>query len=393
VNRINQILAAVLVVQALLAVALFLRDDQTSIRSLEPLLASFDPTKVERIQVFEGGKGDEDVGEKKEKKKSNAVDLVKRGDDWVLASHFDYPVEAQKVTDLLDKVKGMRSRGPVASGKARIKQLEVGDDDFQRKLVLTAGGKETVLYIGASAGARQTSVRLAGKDDVHGVSGLTSFGVGATASAWVDTAYFTVEAKDVATVDIANGSGSYQLERSDDPSGWKVMINGQPLVIPPDSELHVDKLEGIVGKLARIHLSEPGDPQRTVDKPLATITLRMKAPEAPATQDGGPVTPATSAEPQEYIIDIADAGEAKDRSYVHVRGLETAALVSALSMTDVVELDRGLLIAKKGEGKKEPPEGAGDGMQGMQGMENLPPDVQQQIMQQMQQQQQQQQGQ
>lgn len=374
-NRINQILAGVLVVQVLLAVVMFLRGDDSGIRSLEPLLSTFDPDKVEKIEIS-AGKGEDD------KKEPESVVLARNGEDWVVSSHFDYPVEAQKVADLLDKVKGMKSRGPVATGKARQKQLEVADDSYQRKLVLTAGGKETVLYVGASAGARQTSVRMAGSDAIHGVSGLTAFGVGANPASWVDTAYFTVEPKEVASVDIANASGSYTLERTDD--GWKVLVNGTPLVVPADKDLFLDHIDKIVAKVSRINLAEPGDPKRAVDKPQATVTIRMKPPAAPAAQDGGPVTPAASEEAAEYIIDIADGGAAKDRAYVRVKGHETAAMVNALAMSDVVELTRDALLAKKGEGKKEaeaPPGGMPPG--GMQGMENLPPEVQQQLMEQM----------
>jgi hypothetical protein len=379
----NQILAGVLVVQVLLAVLLFLRGDDSGIRSLEPLLPSFEPDKVEKITITGGDdKADGEGGDKAAKKAPESVVLARNGDDWVVASSFDYPAETQKVTDLLDKVKGMKSRGPVATGAARQKQLEVGDDSFQRKLVLTAGGKETVLYVGASAGARQTSVRMAGSDAIHGVSGLTAYGVGTNPASWVDTAYFTVEPKDVASVDIANASGSFTLERADD--GWKVLVNGTPLVVPADKDLFVDHIDKLVAKVARIHLAEPGDPKRTVDKPQATVTIRMKPPEAPAAQDGGPVTPGASAEPAEDIIDIADGGAAKDRAYVRVKGNETAAMVNALAMSDVVELTRDALLAKKGEGKKEAEAPAG-GMPpgGMQGMENLPPDVQQQLMEQM----------
>ena len=53
-----------------------------------------------------------------------------------------------------------------------------------------------------------------------------------------------------------------------------------------------------------------------------------------------------------------------------MRGKETAALVNALSVSDLVELSPTKLIAKKGEGKKAPaapPPGAG--------MEGLPPGI------------------
>jgi hypothetical protein len=373
VTRLNKILAGVLAVQLVLVVFMLLRGDAGRIGKLEPLV-SIDADKVERIRVFEAP-GD------KEKKRADgpAVELVKRGSEWALTSHFDYPVDKAKVTELLDKVAGIRTRGPVASGKSRQKQLEVADEAYQRKLVLTAGGVDTTIYVGASAGARQTSVRLAGSDQIHGASGLSAFAIGASPASWIDTAFFKVEKGQIAGIDLVNQNGNFTLEPAAD-APWKVEVNGQPLAPPAGSEIDSDMADRIASRVSSIMMNEPGDPKRTIDKPLYTVTVRMKAPEPAQPAGADPATPPPMSEPgQEYVIDFAQADE--DKTYVRVRGSSQAALVSSASIADLAELSRDKLVRKIGE-KPAAGEGAPEMPQG------LPPGIDlEQLQQQLQQQQ------
>src|SRR5690606_12415043 len=270
-NRMNQILAGLLVVQLGLAVLVFVGDDDAQIGELRPVVADFEASEVDVIQVFDriGDEDeDEDEGEDGDDKKTDAeggeqpaIVLERRGSEWVLASHHDYPVDTTRVTGLLEKIAGMRSRGPVASGAARQKQLDVADDDYQRKLVLRSGDEEIAIYVGASAGARQTSVRLGGRDEVHGVTGLTAYGVGAEVSSWIDTAYFKIERDDIASIEVSNANGTFTLEHAEGDQ-WQVTVNGQPLAPPRGSEIDTSAIDELAGKLAAIYMIEPGDPSR-----------------------------------------------------------------------------------------------------------------------------------
>lgn len=366
-NRTNRILAGALLVQLILAVLVFLRQDDARIGKLEPLLAGLAADKVDRIRVFDAypAKDEPDGGDKDKKPAGKpdqpAVELVKRGSDWQLASHFDYPADAAKVSELLEKVAAIRTRGPIASGKARQKQLEVADDDYQRKLVLTSGGKDITLYVGASAGARQTSVRLAGSNDIHGAAGLSAFAVGASPTAWIDTSYFKVEKEQIASLEVTNQNGTFTFEPAAAGGGWTVEMNGKPVPVPAGSEIDKDLVDRVVSRVSSITMNEPGDPKRAIDKPQVTVLLHMKAEQPPAAGDAGPPPPAQPG--QEYALDIADAGE-KDKSFVKVRGSQHAALVHTLSLSDLVELSAAKLV-KKHEDKPAAPaphEGAPQGL-------------------------------
>ncbi len=384
-NKVNRILVGVLAFQLLLVLFVYLRGEDTGIGTLEPLLPGLAGAKVERVRVFDRTSPDPDAEKKEEEAKAKpganpSIDLVKKGESWVLASHFGYPVDAQKVTDLVGKIEGMRSRAPIASGKARQKQLEVADDSYQRKVVVTAGGKDTTFYVGASAGQRQASVRLAGSDEIHGVTGLTAYGVASQPSAWVDTGYVDVQPDRIASFDVVNGKGSFHFEHASDGKAWQASTGGQPITPPAGMELNKGEIEKLVNRASKIYLAEPADAKRALDKPLATVTLRLKPEptqgeeEAEGAADAGAAEAVSTAEsaPEERVIEIA-ASDKKDRYYVREKGRAQAILVDALSITELIEVNRDRLIQKIGE-KKEPAEGMPPGMEGMPpGMEGLPP--------------------
>lgn len=378
-NRTNRILAGALLVQLALAILIFVTHDDPTIGKLQPLIAGVDAEKVERVRVFDAwppARGEDAAGAKDRKPDQPAVELVKRGSDWQLASHFDYPADADKVKELIDKLTAIRTRGALASGKTRQRQLEVADDNYQRKVIITAGGKDVTLFVGASAGARQTSVRLAGSDQVHGASGLSAFAVGATPSSWIDTAYFKVEKDQIASVEVTNPNGTFSLEPGAGGT-WSVELNGKPVVVPAGQEIDKDLIDRVVNRIATLSMNEPGDPKRAVDKPQATVTVRMKSEPAPAGPDGGP--PAVSAPGQEYTLDFAEAG-VKDKSFVKLRGSQHAALINTLSVTDLVELSASKVVRKIEDKPAAPP--GGEGMP-----EGLPPGIDlEQLQQQMQQQ-------
>jgi len=376
VNKLNRILLGVLAAQIALVLIFQLRGEDTTIGKLEPILPAFARDKVERLRVFDRtarapeGEADQPASPKGKPGDKPSVDLVKKGSAWVLASHYDYPVTADKVTDLLDKIDGMRTRGAIASGAAREKQLEVADDSYQRKVIVTSGGKDTTFFVGASAGSRQTSVRLAGQEAIHGVTGLSAFGVGARASAWVEGAYVDIQPDRIASFDVVNAGGSFHLERAASGDGWQVTVGGQPLAPPAGMEINKGEIEKLAGKASRIFLSEPGDPKRSIDKPLATVTLHLKPEQVPvAGADAGAAESTLDQGGADRVIEIA-ATDAKDRSYVREKGRNQAVLVEALGVTDLVELTRDKLVNKIGDKKAVDP---GQGGPGEMPMEGLPP--------------------
>src|ERR1044071_3948152 len=148
-TRFHKILIAALAVQLLLAVIVLTRGDDSAAQKEHPLVPGFDAAKVTRLQVF-ASDANKPEGSDAEAKKP--VDLVKRDANWVLASGFDYPVEQTKVNDVLSPIAKLAASAPIATQASRHKQLHVADDDFERKLVITADGKDLTLFVGGFAG-------------------------------------------------------------------------------------------------------------------------------------------------------------------------------------------------------------------------------------------------
>ena len=178
----------------------------------------------------------------------------------------------------------------------------------------------------------------------------------------------------IAALDLVNASGSFHFERAADGGEWQVTVGGQPLTPPAGMEINAAEITKLVNKASKIYLSEPGDPKRSIDKPLATVTLHLKpeaAAEPPAVEAGKDAGAAESTPPQateQRIVEIAAAND-KDKSYVREKGREVAALVEALAVTDLVEVTRDRLLTKKGDKKAEAP------APGELPMEGLPPGI------------------
>ena len=362
-NKVNRILGVVLGLQVLLFAVVHLGSQSTTIGKLAPVVKNFDTGKVTRVQVFDSTAtvaSKSDAGKNKDKHKSEtpAIVLVKHGDKWTVANYHDYPVEDSKVSDLLDKVSGMQARGAVAHGTARAKQLDVADDSYQRKLVLTAGGHDLTLYIGSSAGGRTVSVRLAGQDTIYGVSGVSAYGVGVDPTSWVDPEYFKAEDKDIASFEVVNQKGTFSFTHGDGDD-WTVAVGGAPLQPAKGKELDTDAIKKVVREISTVRMAEPGDPARKVETPLATVTIRMKPPAqssassaagADAGAAGAAPTPPAAGPTHVLIIAKAEpaAGDSSPRYYVHTQKTPTAAVVRSASLDSVVQISADTLTKDQG---------------------------------------------
>lgn len=312
-TKLHKILIGLFVTQLVLAVAMLVGSDESAAAREVPLLGGFDAAKVTRLQITSPGKP--------------SIDLVKRGESWVLASSFDYPVATTKITDVLAPLAKMAAAAPMATQRSRHKQLRVADDEYERKVTLTADGKDTVLYIGGPAGARRTAVRKATDDRAYAVQGVSAYAAGIEPQQWVDTSYVRVPRDEVASIAIERSGSRLQLARSD--TAWTATLDGVPLARAAGESLDTSAIDAIVDAASSINLARPGDPTRDASKPLATITIDRKA------SDNASVAP--------VIVDILDAGE---HYWVRQRGVERAALVAKASLATVLDTTRDKLIKK-----------------------------------------------
>lgn len=310
-TRFHKILIGLLAVQLVLAAIVLARDDDGAVLQPRPILAKFDAAKVTHVKVATTT--------------GKPVELAKRGDAWVLASSFDYPVKASKVDDLLSSVAKLSAAAPIATSTSRHKQLHVADDQLERKLTLTVGGTDTSLIIGNGVGSRRTALRLAGDSRVYAVSGLSSWSIGATPREWVDLSYVRVPREEIGKLVIQRGSQTVELARGKAGEPWTATFDGKPLVLASGESLDTAAIDNLVGNAGEIDLMEPADPKRSTT-PTATVTIERLATNASA----APV-----------VLDIADDGASY---WVHQRGVDRAVAVEKAHLDPVVTIARDKLV-------------------------------------------------
>lgn len=397
-TRFHKILIAALAVQLVLAVIVLTRGNDSAALKEHTLLPGFDAAKVTRLQVFapDTSKSDAAKDAKDAKATSKPLDIVKRDSNWVLASSFDYPVEQTKVTDVLSPIAKLAAAAPIATQASRHAQLKVADTDFERKLVITADGKDITLYIGSPAGSRRTAVRIGGDDKVYAVTGITAFTAGSEPRSWIDTAYVKIPRDEVGRLIVArddrkveltksappppagagSGSGSGSGAGSGSGSGdgttvpppsppaaehWSASIGGAPVTLAAGESIDEASIERLVNAAATIDLTAPADPKRDASKPTATITIERKTV--------GTSTPAPT------VIDVIADGNSY---WVHDRSLPRAGLVDKARLDELIGVDRDKVVKKPPPPPAPPGKGAGSGsaaaVPGLPpGMPGLPP--------------------
>jgi uncharacterized protein DUF4340 len=332
-TRFHKILIAILAIQLVLVVIVLTRSNEDVVLKEHPVVAGFDAAKVTRLQIFAAHDA--------------PIDLVKRDAGWVMASGFDYPVDAARITDALGPIGKASGAAPIATQAARHKQLHVAEGEFERKLVMTMNGKDVTLYIGTPAGARRTAVRIGGSDDVFGVAGLSAGTFSSEPRAWVDPSYVKISRADISKIVIereggptvalvapaapaaAAGSGSAgSAAGSAAPAPaigpWSATIGGAPITLAAGESLDSPMIDRMIGDATTIELSAPADAKRAPAKPIATITIERKT--------GAPT-----------VIDVVADGA---RYWVHDRSSPRAVVVDKGRLESVVDAARDKLVTK-----------------------------------------------
>jgi hypothetical protein len=105
---------------------------------------------------------------------------------WVVAEAGDFPADAERVRQLLEKLRSLKAGNPVATSAEAIERFKVADAGFERRVSAEGGGKAlATLLLGTSQGARQTHVRRAGESGVLALDWPT-YELGIKSDDWLD---------------------------------------------------------------------------------------------------------------------------------------------------------------------------------------------------------------
>jgi hypothetical protein len=305
-NRRNQILAGVLVVQ--LAVAVFVLWPRTS-------------ASGEAVSLFPGVTADQIVALTVSDGSGNTIALAKEGGAWVLPDAEGYPTLEDKVPTLLTKIVGLKTDRLVAQTATSYKRLKVAADDYERLIEFTlADGTTHKLYLGTSPSYRALHVRADGESEVYLTSDLSTTDVGADAASWVDRAYVDIPQDQVVAVTLQNANGRFEFVKNGDSWTMQGLAEGETL--------NEGQVTSLVSKARYVSLLRPlgktEDATYGMQTPGAVVTVQVHS-------DAGDKT---------YTLTVG-AKDATDNSYV-VKSSDSAfyVRVSEYTAKDLVEKTR-----------------------------------------------------
>jgi hypothetical protein len=198
---------------------------------------------------------------------------------------------------------------------------------------------------------------------VLGASGITASSFAVAAREWVPKSYSEIPRDDIEKLVIEKGTSKVELDRSAPPApaagsgsgsgsgsdsgsaagvgsgaaapapAWRIAIDGAP--VTPGAHEKVDDyaIAGMLGNVSSIE-AHPADPKRDASKPTAIVTVTRK---------GGAT----------IVFDVVIDGE---QYWIKQRGIDRATQIDKGRFEQVLQADRGKLIAKT-----DPPPGAGSG--------------------------------
>ncbi len=277
-NKLNRVLAGLLVVQLVVAAVVLWPRPAASGESAS-LLPIVKADEVVELTITDAN--------------DRAITLARKDGSWVLPEAGDYPAEQERVTTLLTKIESLKADRVVTQTSASHKRLGVAEDGFERRIDLEmADGSRQRLYVGNSPTWQAAHVRADGQDEVYLTSELAAQDAGTEAAAWVDTVYLSILREQIVRITIENAQGTLELTKEGET--WN--LEG----LAPGETLDETKVNSLLDRVTSISLLEPlGKDQVAaygLDQPLAVVTVD--------TDDG-----------QSHILRVG-AQDPEDNSYV-----------------------------------------------------------------------------
>ena len=208
-NKLQKYLIAILGLQFILILVVFLL--QRPVTASNNLI--FPDLKVESVTAINIS---DSVG--------NLVSFEKQGEQWVLPLQDDFPVNAETISQLVEKLATIRDNRLVTRSEASHDRLNISNDNFERKVEITINGNKEIIYFGSSPATGNIHFRLNGKPEVYLTNALTSSQVSTSIASWVNSVIYQITSGSVKKIEITNNAGDFIFE-TDAESAW----SGQPL--------------------------------------------------------------------------------------------------------------------------------------------------------------------
>ncbi|HSM25330.1 MAG TPA: DUF4340 domain-containing protein [Anaerolineaceae bacterium] len=148
----------------------------------------------------------------------NQVSIQKKAGQWVLPLQDDFPVQAEKVEQLIEKLALIRDNRMITQSESSHQRLSISNDNFISKVDLTIDGKKEAIYFGSSPASSNIHYRLDGKPEVYLTNAITTSELAATISSWVNTIIYQVTGNNIQKIELSNQNGVYQFMAVDETS-------------------------------------------------------------------------------------------------------------------------------------------------------------------------------
>ncbi len=257
-NKNNQILLGVLIVQALFLVGMRLTADEDLAVQTTVLFPDLDPDKVTKLSIA-GPPGD----------KQESISLARKGNSWSVATAEGYPAKGSQVDELLANLAKLRATSTVLKSSRYHEKLEVSESKYQRRVELDVDGQPLVFFVGTSPSFKNTHVRLADSDTVYLVPELSSSDVAERPWNWVERSYVEIPENELWALTITNGNGTITLEKDAASGDWAA--------VGVEGELDDTTIDSLVNKARSMKLEAPVGKEMKSEyglaTPLATVDL------------------------------------------------------------------------------------------------------------------------
>lgn len=254
ISRTNIILIVLLLVQLAISAYLFW-PSQGATTSGEPLLAGMTADSVNGLTITDNN--------------GRSVSFVKEGDAWTLAGTEGYPVRSDKITQTLDKLIAMTTDRMVTQTSGSHDRLQVAEDNYQRKVEITTPGGTQTVYLGSSAGASATHVRVADQETTYLTSGIAAWELDTLATTWIDVAYYHVPKDQIRELALQNANGTFTFVRNGEE--WTLADAAD------DENVASANINTLVDRVASLNLNtvlgKSDAPEYGLATPLATLTV------------------------------------------------------------------------------------------------------------------------
>jgi len=226
--------------------------------------------------------------------KTSSVLLEKTADNWVLPKSDDFSAQKDAVDKLLTPFFDAHVADPITVTDANHAPLSVAQNNFDRKLQITADKKTVTLFIGR--GKHNTAnVRRSGEKKVYQVKGISVWSVNAKASNYIDTALSDISTSNLQSATLTNPNGTIEFAKVDDKWTIPTMVpqanlhdktadskNKNPAKPAPDDA----KISSFISTLANLKITNPVGKQVKDDFGFSngtTIVLKGQKNDEPFT--------------------------------------------------------------------------------------------------------------